>query len=58
MEGVIHCDDEFDVAVQYIYITPGEMEAIAKWVQRKGRVKLAALAQHSNKLVNLSPDQR
>lgn len=41
---------------KYIYVTPEEMEAIAKWVQRKGRVKLAALAAHSNKLVRLTSE--
>ena len=32
-----------------------EMEAVAKYINRKGRVRISALAQESNKLIDLKP---
>ena len=40
---------------KFIYISRAEMEAVAKYINRKGRVRIAALAQESNKLIDLKP---
>ena len=38
---------------KFIYISPDELAAVAKFVKRKGRVSIANLAIESNKLINL-----
>ena len=40
---------------KFIYISRSEMEAVAKYINRKGRVRISALAQESNKLIDLKP---
>ena len=40
---------------KFIYISTTEMGAVAKFVQKKGRVRIATLAQESNKLIDLEP---
>lgn len=40
---------------KFIYITHEEMAAVAKYVQRKGRVRISTLAMESNKLIDLAP---
>ncbi|KFP87005.1 DDRGK domain-containing protein 1, partial [Acanthisitta chloris] len=43
---------------KFIYITPEEMSAVARYIKRRGRVSIAELAQASNSLINLQPDSR
>ena len=38
---------------KFIYISPEELQAVATFVQRRGRISIAELAVESNKLVNL-----
>ena len=40
---------------KFIYVSDDEMKAVAKFIARKGRVRIAALAQESNKLIDLQP---
>ncbi|NXR15848.1 DDRGK protein, partial [Semnornis frantzii] len=43
---------------KFIYITPGEMAAVAQYIKQRGRVSIAELAQASNSLINLQPDSQ
>lgn len=38
---------------KFIYVSPEELQAVARFVQRRGRVSIADLAIESNKLINL-----
>lgn len=40
---------------KFIYVSPQEMEAVAKFIKQRGRVSIAELAENSNKLINLTP---
>lgn len=40
---------------KFIYIMRDELEAMAKFIKRKGRVRISAIAQESNKLIDLNP---
>jgi len=40
---------------KYIYVTRDEMEKVAKFISRKGRVSIEDIARESNKLINLKP---
>jgi len=39
---------------KFIYISRGELEAVAKFIHKKGRVRISTLAQESNRLIDLS----
>lgn len=41
---------------KFIYITADEYEAVAKFIRQRGRVSITELAESSNKLINLNPD--
>jgi flagellar biosynthesis GTPase FlhF len=41
---------------KFIYISPDELEAVAKFIKQRGRVSIAELAESSNKLINLNPN--
>jgi len=41
---------------KFIYISPAELEAVAKFIRQRGRVSIAELAESSNKLINLTPE--
>jgi hypothetical protein len=41
---------------KFIYISPDELEDVAKFVKQRGRVSIAELAESSNKLINLNPN--
>ena len=41
---------------KFIYITPEEYEAVAKFIRQRGRVSITELVQSSNQLINLNPD--
>ncbi|XP_010156411.1 PREDICTED: DDRGK domain-containing protein 1, partial [Eurypyga helias] len=43
---------------KFIYITPEEMAAVARYIKQRGRVSIAELARASNSLINLQPDSR
>ena len=51
MTGVI------DDRGKFIYISRDELEAVAKFIRQRGRVSIAELAESSNKLINISPEQ-
>jgi Mn-dependent DtxR family transcriptional regulator len=40
---------------KYISVTREEMEKVAKFITRKGRVSIEDVARESNKLINLNP---
>merc|ERR1711988_903858 len=43
---------------KYVYISPSEMEEVAQFIKRRGRVSIEDIAAQSNKLINLSPLER
>merc|ERR1712176_407156 len=38
---------------KFIYITPSELTAVAKWIQSKGRITIEELQKESNRLIKL-----
>ena len=40
---------------KFIYITTAELESVARFVEKRGRVRISTLAQESNKLIDLTP---
>ncbi len=40
---------------KFIYITRNELEAVAKFITRKGRISIEDIAFESNKLIKLEP---
>ena len=38
---------------KFIYISPEELEAVAKFIKQQGRVSISDLALNSNKLISL-----
>lgn len=42
---------------KFIYISPEELEAVAKFIKQRGRVTISELAESSSTLVNLQTDQ-
>ena len=55
LEAMGHLTGVIDERGQSIFVTPEEMAAVAKFMQRKGRVRISTLAQESNKLIDLTP---
>lgn len=43
--------------MQFIYISRGEMEAVADFIRRKGRVAISELASKSNTFIDLEAKQ-
>ena len=43
---------------KFIFITREELEAIAKFIKQRGRVSISELAESSNLLINLNPDNK
>ncbi|NXK85655.1 DDRGK protein, partial [Formicarius rufipectus] len=43
---------------KFIYVTPEEMMAVARYIRQRGRVSIAELARASNSLINLEPPSR
>lgn len=41
---------------KFIYITVEELESVAKFIKQHGRVSISDLAESSNRLINLTPD--
>ena len=41
---------------KFIYITMDELESVAKYMRQIGRVSISELAESSNRLINLNPD--
>lgn len=41
---------------KFIYITPEELDTIVKFIKQHGRVSIQELAESSNRLINLNPD--
>ena len=41
---------------KFIYITMEELESVAKYIKQHGRVSITDLAESSNRLINLNPD--
>lgn len=42
---------------KFIYISPEELEAVAKFIKQRGRVTISELAESSNTLINLQTDK-
>lgn len=40
---------------KFIYVMREELEAVARFIRRKGRIRISTLAQESNKLIDLNP---
>lgn len=40
---------------KFIYVSPEEIEAVAKFIKQRGRVSIQELAENSNQLINLTP---
>ena len=58
LEQMGHLTGVVDERGKYIFITPDEMAAVTKYVQRKGRVRISTLAQESNRLIDLTPKKQ
>ena len=41
---------------KFIYIPTSELEAVATFIRRRGRVSLADLVENSNSLISLTPE--
>ena len=41
---------------KFIYISREEMEAVAKFIRQRGRISLSDLAESSNQLIQLAPE--
>ncbi|KAL4232113.1 DDRGK domain-containing protein 1 [Mactra antiquata] len=41
---------------KFIYITTEELESVAKFIKQHGRISISELAESSNRLINLNPD--
>ena len=41
---------------KFIYISPEELQAVAKFIRQRGRISISELVSSSNTLVNLQPD--
>lgn len=41
---------------KFIYITTDELEAVAKFINQRGRVSIQELAESSNRLIRLTPE--
>lgn len=42
---------------KYIYISPEEMDSVAKFIKYRGRVSIREIAAESNKLIKMQPEQ-
>jgi hypothetical protein len=42
---------------KYLFLTTEELDAVANWIQRRGRVNITELVAQSNKLIDLSGEQ-
>jgi len=42
---------------KFIYISPDELKAVAKFINQRGRVSVQELAEYSNKLIRLEPEE-
>lgn len=45
------------LAVQFIFISPDEMQAVADFIRQRGRIAIAELAQRSNTFIDLAGRQ-
>ena len=55
LEQMGHISGVVDDRGKFIYVLREELEAVSKFIKRKGRVRISALAQESNKLIDLNP---
>ena len=51
-----HLTGVMDDRGKFIYITVEELESVAKFMKQHGRVSISDLAESSNRLINLNPD--
>jgi len=58
LELMGHVTGVVDERGKFIFVTPEEMRAVAKYVNKKGRVRISTLAQESNRLIDLTPKVR
>lgn len=52
-----HLSGVTDDRGKFIYISPEELEAVAKFIKQRGRVTISELAESSNTLINLQTDK-
>ena len=60
LESMAYLSGVTDDRGKFIYVSKDELQAVqavAKFIGRKGRVRIAALAQESNTLIDLQPRQ-
>ncbi|XP_016116465.1 DDRGK domain-containing protein 1-like [Sinocyclocheilus grahami] len=50
------CAGVIDDRGKFIFITPEELNAVAQFVKKRGRVSISELVQASNTLINLTPE--
>ena len=55
LEAMGYISGVVDDRGKFIYISNDELAAVAKFIQKKGRVRISTLAQESNKLIDLEP---
>jgi len=48
----------FPVSGKFIYISPEEYDRLAEWMKRRGRVSISDVVNESNKLIDLTPEQK
>ena len=54
LEEMGHLTGVMDDRGKYIYITPDEMETVAKWIEKKGRVSVDDLVAYCNSFIDLT----
>lgn len=42
---------------KFIYISPEELESVARFINQRGRISLSELASYSNQLISLKPSE-
>lgn len=52
-----HVSGVTDDRGKFIYISPEELQAVAKFIKQRGRVTISELAESSNTLINLQTDK-
>ena len=55
LEAMGYISGVVDDRGKFIYISNDELAAVAKFIHKKGRVRISTLAQESNKLIDLEP---
>lgn len=54
LEAMGYVTGVIDDRGKFIYVSRAELEAVGRYIRKKGRVRISALAQESNRLIDLS----